>query len=123
MQVLSNMLYSNGFGYAWESQSVENGKQFISLIIQRLKDQYLQNWFEKINLSSKLSICILWFQSTYEHEFYLNFITNRIYRRIIAQFKVSAHDLEMERGRYNGVARNDRICKLCRRTIENSILF
>ena len=48
------MLYSNGFGYVWERQSVENEKQFIMLFIQRLKDQYLQSWFEKINLSSKL---------------------------------------------------------------------
>ena len=98
---IKNMLYSNGFGYVWERQSVENEKQFIKLFIQRLKDQYLQSWFEKINLSSKLST-YRGFKNTYKHEFYLNFITNRKYRRIIAQFRVSAHDLEIERGRYNG---------------------
>ena len=92
------MLYSNGFGYVWESQKVENEKQFITLFIQRLKDKYLQSWFEKINLSSKLST-YRGFKNTYEHEFYLNFITNRKYRRIIAQFRVSAHDLEIDRGR------------------------
>ena len=31
--------------------------------------------------------------------------------------------MEIERGRYNGVARTDRICKLCRRTIEDEFHF
>ena len=119
---IKNILYSNGCGYAWERQSVENEKQFILLFVQRLKDQYLQSWFEKINLSSKLTT-YRGFKTTYEHECYLNFITNRKYRRTIAQFRVSAHDLETERGRYNGVARNGSICKLCRRTIEDEFHF
>ena len=50
-------------------------------------------------------------------------ITNRKYRRVISQFRISAHDLEIERGRYNGIDRSDRICKLCRRSIEDEFHF
>ena len=81
---IKNILYSNGFGYAWESQSVENEKQFKSLFVQRLKDKHLQSWFEKINPRSKLTTN-RGFKTTYEHEYYLNFITNRKCRRTIAQ--------------------------------------
>lgn len=117
-----NIFYSNGFGYSWKTQSVNNEKRFISLFLQRLKDQYLQRWFEKIYLSSKLTT-YRGFKTTYDHEFYLNFIINRKYRRTIAQFRVSAHDLEIERGWYSGVPRNDSICRLCRRTIEDEFHF
>ena len=35
---IRKMLYTNGFGYVWESQSVVNEKHFLALFIQRLKD-------------------------------------------------------------------------------------
>ena len=112
----------NGFGYVWESQSVDNDELFLSLFVQSLKDQWTQNWFERISLSSKL-ISYCGFQSLFEHELYLNCITNRKYRHVISQFRISAHDLEIERERYNGIDRSDRICKLCRRSIEDEFHF
>ena len=45
------------------------------------------------------------------------------YRRVISQFRISAHDLEIERGRYSGIDRNDRICKLYGRIVENEFHF
>ena len=35
----------------------------------------------------------------------------------------TAHDLEIECGRYSGIGRNDRMCKLCRRTVETEFHF
>ena len=98
-------------GYVWESQSVDNDELFLSLFVQRLKDQWSQNWFERICLNSNL-ISYCGFQSLFGHELYLNCITNRKYRRVISQFRISAHDLESEHGRYNRIDRSDRICKL-----------
>ena len=34
-------------------------------------------------------------------------------RQIITKFRCSDHKLEIERGRYNGILRTERICKLC----------
>ena len=36
-----------GFGFVWENQGIENEKQFVSLFIQKLKDQFVQNWHER----------------------------------------------------------------------------
>ena len=119
---IRQLLYKNGFGFVWESQGVENEKQFVSLFIQRLKDQYLQNWHERVSLRAKL-VSYIGFKTTYNHELYLYHITNRKYRRVISQFRITAHDLEIERSRYSGIDRNDRTCKLCRRTVENKFLF
>ena len=99
---IKKLLCTNGFGYVWESQSVMNEKHFLASLTQRFKDQHLQKWFERINLSFKL-ITYSGFKTKYEHELYLNCITNRKHRRIIAQFRISAHDFEIESGRYSGI--------------------
>ena len=54
----------------------------------------------------------------YEHEAY-----SRKFRRILAQFRVSAHGLEIEKGRYSGIARSDRICMPCQLSVEDEYHF
>ena len=99
---------------------MENQKQFVSLLIQRLKDQYLQKWHERVSFSAKLVSYI-----DLRPHIIMNYIyiILQTYRRVISQFRISAHDLEIERGRYSGIDRNDRICKLCGRTVENEFHF
>ena len=53
--------------------------------------------------------------SRYKHEFdlenYLDCIENKIKNRIaLTKFRLSSHDLAVERGRYDDTNRNDRIC-------------
>ena len=119
---IKHLLYSNGFGYVWDRQSVANERQFINSFVQRSKDQYIQQWYANIQRNSKLSAYI-GFKTVYEHESYLNGVSIRKFRRILAQFRVSAHNLEIERGRYSGVARIDRICKICQSSIEDEFHF
>ena len=119
---LKHILYSNGFGYVWERQSVVNERKFINSLVQRLKDQHIQQWFASIHRNSKLDAYI-GFKTVYEHESYLHCVTIRKFRRILAQFRVSAHSLEIERGRYSGVARTDRICKICQSSTEDEYHF
>ena len=120
--ILKHILYSNGFGYVWERQSVVNERKFINSLVQRLKDQHIQQWFASIHRNSKLDAYI-GFKTVYEHESYLHCVTIRKFRRILAQFRVSAHSLEIERGRYSGVARTDRICKIYQSSIEDQYHF
>ena len=63
------------------------------------------------------------FTTVYEYESYLHCVTIRKFRRLLAQFRVSAYSLEIERGRYSGVARTDRICKICQSSIEDEYLL
>ena len=44
-------------------------------------------------------------------------------RRLITQFRISSHQLEIERGRYKNIPASQRICKLCNADVEDEIHF
>jgi len=51
---------------------------------------------------------------------YLEIITNKRFRIALSRFRLSSHNLEIERGRYYNMDREIRICKLCNlKAIEN----
>ena len=50
-------------------------------------------------------------------------ILNEDERRVLTKFRVSAHNLEIEKGRYIGVKTEDRICKLCNTGVEDETHF
>ena len=47
-------LYSNGFGYIWEAQNVDNEALILSKYLLRIKYQYLQTWTDLCNNNNKL---------------------------------------------------------------------
>ena len=64
----------------------------------------------------------------YKHDFeienYLDFITEKNYKCALTQFRSSSHDLAIERGRYENLNRNERICKFCNsNSVELNITF
>ena len=94
-----------------------------NLIKQRILDIYKQTWYVAVNNSNRLLL-----YSRYKHEFifekYLDFIVEKKYRIALSQFRLSSHDLEIERGRYADVDRADRICHFCNNNqIENEYHF
>lgn len=62
------------------------------------------------------------FKNIFMFEPYLN-INSQINRQIITKFRTSCHDLEIERGRYNGILAKDRICQLCKKSVEDEFHF
>ena len=44
-------------------------------------------------------------------------------RKLLTKFRISAHKLEIEQGRYHGLPVKDRICKLCKAEVEDEIHF
>ena len=119
---IKHLLCSNGFGYVWERQSVENEYQFVNTLVERLRDQYLQQWYFNIHRNSKLR-AYTGFKTVYGYESYLDHIKTRKFRRTLSQFRVSSHCLEIEKGRHSGVARINRICKICQSSIEDEYHF
>ena len=91
------------------------------MFVQRLKGQYVQQWYRRIHMNSKLMVYTCF--KSYEHESYLHCTNIRKFRRVLAQFRVSAHGLEIEKGRYSGTARTERICKLGKLSIEDEYHF
>jgi hypothetical protein len=43
-------------------------------------------------------------------------------RNILIRFRISAHNLEIEKGRHQNIPLNEQICKLCKLEIEDEIL-
>ena len=110
-----------GLSYIWRQQFDHEIPYF--LIKQRIFDSYKQSWYSFINNSNRLEM-----YSRYKHEFdlenYLDCLENKKFRIALTKFRLSSHDLAVERGRYDDTNRNDRICKFCNGSlIENEYHF
>ena len=108
---IKKILDELGFSDVWLNQKhiVPN----FTLLKQRITDQYKQEWLTIVNETSKLSYYRLYKNYlSLETEKYLS-ISNHRYRNALCKFRVSAHNLEIETGRYFRIAPQERICKCC----------
>ena len=119
---IRKLLCENGFGYIWFDQQIQHEKHFLDIFVQRLKDQYIQEWLTILNTSSKL-YSYRQYMNEILHESYLNCITVRKFRHSLAKLRCSSHDLEIEKGRYYNIAKENRICKLCYSAVETEFHF
>ena len=120
---IKSVLERHGFGYVWQSQNIDTVP--FNVIKQRILDNYYQRWYAEINNSSRLSSYCR-FKHTFNQEKYLDMIHEKKYKIVLSQFRISAHHLEIERGRYPipKVARKDRTCKVCKmNTVESEYHF
>ena len=53
------------------------------------------------------------FKPIFKKEIYLNVIRNRDIRKSFTQFRVSVHDLPIEKGRHKNIKLENRTCKNC----------
>ena len=102
------LLQDLGFSYLFDNPH----SIFLKSIIQRIYDQYYQQWFSEINNSSKLDTYSL-IKSTFGKEKYLDCIINNKYRIALSRFRCSAHKLMIEEGRFRNIERNQRFCLKC----------
>ena len=120
---VKNMLYTNGFGYVWENQYVEHENEFLASFTQGQKDQFLQEWSDNIQNSSKL-VLYKQFKLSFCYEHYLDIVTVRKFGNALATFRSGSLGIEIERGRYLRIPRPERICKPCpKREIEDEYHF
>lgn len=117
-------LYSNGFGYIWESQDNFDHKLFILEYEQRLKDQYIQCWRQRCQENSKLNyMYYINFKHVYTAENYVKMVDVSKFRRCLANFRCCAHNLMVEEGRYIGLFREQRTCPYCETCVEDEYHF
>lgn len=101
-----------------------NERHFLHTFINRLKDQYLQDWTGAVNSSPKLNTYYNKFKQSFSYEKYLDVLNVRKFRYIYSSFRSSSHDLEIERGRYANIDRCQRLCTLCNlRVVEDEYHF
>ena len=109
---VKNILFRNGFSYAWIHQEVGNEVEFLKSFVQRISDIYRQKWFLDINESPELST-FAQFKFLPEPEKYLHVINSFWARKQLAKFSTSNHDLAIEKGRHAKLERHMRTCTMC----------
>jgi hypothetical protein len=107
--ILENM----GFYEAWIF-GVGNPDLFIHVFKERIRDNFIQNWYEEINLSTRADSYRLF--SDFGFKSYLNTVNICKFRYDLTRFRISAHRLNIETGRWhkpNPVPRSERKCFNC----------
>jgi exonuclease III len=77
----------------------------------KLQEQFVEKWHTEIFKLSKLRTFRL-FKTDFESEIYL-FLTNKKHRQALSQFRMSAHTLEIEKGRWSRKPIEERLCIFC----------
>jgi hypothetical protein len=89
-----------------------NKSKFGQSLRQSLVKKYLLDWQHSNDMlkDGKL-VRYLFLKTNFGLEKYLTLINNFNYRKSICTFRVSAHRLYIETGRYKNIPRNERLCK------------
>ena len=80
--------------------------------VTNMKNKYSLFWKHELTNSPKLHF-LSTFKSEFKIEEYLNQVNNPTYRRLLTQFRVSCHTLNIEQGRYRKIPREQRFCEFC----------
>ena len=112
--LLKDLLCRLGFYDAWYFQYIGNANIFISLVKQRLTDNFVQNWHSRINDSSRA----LFYRniSSFNFQPYLDILNIKKFRIEFSKLRMSSHRLHIESGRWNkpqSTPLSDRICSVC----------
>jgi hypothetical protein len=116
LQSVHNTLNELGFGNFWQNQSTENVPResltsFKTLIKNRLQDQFVQNWLSEIN-NNELYYNYRMFKDNFEVEKYLAILPVNV-AKVITKFRTLNHKLPVQKGRFTGIPRHERICRHC----------
>ena len=108
---IKNELNTLGLMYIFEGNFVHENNVFF-IIKSRFNDVYQQNMLSRIQNTTRGAL--------YKHlvdnftiQYYLQKSLNPTYRKYLSKLRLSAHSLNIEKGRYNNTNRRDRICTLC----------
>ena len=107
------LLNDYGFSYIFDNCYNTNLNGFHLLFKQRVIDTYIQEWNNKIQVSTILRN-YMYFKPEFGYESYLNQISNSL-RFFITRLRLSEHPLRTQTGRYNRnrIERNERYCLTC----------
>ena len=116
VKLLYDLLGELGFMEAWIQQNVGNEHAFLSLVKQRLKDTFVQNWNSRLNDSSRARFYRNF--NTFGYKFYLDIVTTEKFRYALTRLRLSSHRLEVETGRWakpNAIPFENRLCSTCQK--------
>lgn len=112
---VKTIIEHNGFSNIWISQNAFNITWFSKSMKQKLKDQSIQTWSSLVECSSSGTNYRI-FKDSFGTSLYLKKLPE-YFARIILAFRTRNHKLPIETGRWRGIPRKERICKLCNKDI------
>ena len=126
---IKTLLHKLGFSHVWENQNTFSEKKLVRAIKAKLESRFDNFWnrslYDDIGKPNgnklrtyrtfKKSFCIEKYLYCNDCKFY------DVCR--FTQLRVSAHKLDIERGRYTRVPLLSRICKMCKGEIEDEVHF
>lgn len=109
---IKDLLCNHGFNHIWLSQNVIDEDVFMSEFKQRITDRFIT---EAISFFEESPKCHFYRYMYDNHglQFYLSKSVNYRYKPLISKYRLHAHNLNIETGRYFSVDRNERICNMC----------
>ena len=113
---IRSALEQTGLDQAWETHHISNTNKFMLSFKDSIVRIFTQRWREDIESSSKLRTYSIVKKSLCVEPYILNIKGNHLITAIIARYRMSSHDLKIERGRYNNPITpiNQRICTRCK---------
>ena len=113
--LVRKLLFSLGFNYVWEAQGVGNYEGFMTILKQRLTDNFIQNWHSRLEESSRAIFYIS--IASFQLQPYLQSLNVTKFRNAISKLRMASNRLEIEAGRWvrvnERVPVNERKCRLC----------
>lgn len=89
---------------------------------ERAKQQYIVQWQYDMLQSSKLTLYRMLNVDCDVTQEYLHILDLKPYRSGLAKLRCSSHNLQIEKGRHSNLLLADRICELCHKTDNSTIL-
>ena len=121
---IKTVLNDLGFSHVWDNHCTFNVSALLASIKTKLKERFISYW--KKNLNSEVGMDKLrtykLFKRKFEFEIYLDILPDRKQQKALTAFRISAHHLKIERGRYSGQRLEDRLCNICN-VLEDEIHF
>ena len=109
---IRNLLQQSGFNDVWLFPRSVNIKQFTPILRSRLIDLYINEWHRDIANRSSL-VLYRHIKSSFTRSNYLDIMKIPKFRNVLAKFRLSSHELNVEQGRYRNIQRNERKCSFC----------
>ncbi|MEW8545934.1 MAG: reverse transcriptase family protein, partial [Candidatus Thiodiazotropha sp.] len=124
VQFIKNVMCDLGFSHVWNNHYTFNSSNLLNAIKSKLKERYISFWQKRMageEGMKKLQLYRL-LKQNFKFESYLDDLHDKVIRKCLCAFRISAHRLRIERGRYCGEKPEERLCDNCN-TIENEVHF
>lgn len=104
-----------GFHNVWLNQGTENPELFLRILLERIKECYIQEFDQITRSTSRLNVLNRIKTNPCRISQYLTLNLSPCYHKILSRLRLSSHSLGIETGRWHKpiIPKENRICSFC----------